>query len=184
MSPPVVKAGLTSFARAKLNYQVFKCDQGRGRERKDSYTRRGLQPAPNRAWSFNSINYLNRHGLQIRCCHFYVPKRTVAILPQELFSFSLLLLSLVTRIPSDDMLNEIAARLWFVDMRYYFFGDKQTLFLVFHTCWKTRIVGNILLVRMLINRIFIIERNNIFCNNWERREKREKKSSLYVLRNK
>lgn len=74
--------GINFLCRTKLNYQVFKRDRGWGRRGKIR-ARHGLQPAPNRARSFNSINYLNRHGLQIRRCHFYAHKRTATILPQS-----------------------------------------------------------------------------------------------------
>lgn len=79
--------GINFLCRAKLNYQVFKRDRGWGRTGKIR-ARRGLQPAPNWAWSCNSINYLNRHALQIRCCHFYASNRTTAILPQSISSRS------------------------------------------------------------------------------------------------
>lgn len=68
--------GINFLCRAKLNYQVFKRDQGvGGGSRGKIRVRRGLQPAPNRARSFNSINYLNRQRLAVTFTHASEPPR-------------------------------------------------------------------------------------------------------------
>lgn len=91
--------GINFLCRAKLNYQVFKRDRRGGR--RGEIRARGLQPAPNRARGFNSINYLNRQRLantppsllrtQANRCNFP---------PKSPFSFPLFLLPSAIRNPS------------------------------------------------------------------------------------
>lgn len=123
--------------------------------------------------------------MQIRRCHFYASKRTAAILPLLpkpcLFLFPFFFLSLVTRIPSDDALNKIIARCWFMDIIFSMTWTNK-LFSYYQKLannWKYSVDE-----RMLINRMLVIERNNVFCDDWERKKKRKEKRSLYALCNK